>query len=354
MKPAVAKLLAAFLLCLLVAAPAGAAWTGPQRADFVTSFIADHIVPRHAVLASRAQEMQVSAGAFCTAPSQEGLAGLRRAFSNAYLAWMGVQHLRFGPALRDDAHYRLQFWPDKHGQGAKQIRRLMLADTPVPDAADLAKSSVAIQGFPALERVLFADDAALLAGDVQAKRRCALIGSISTNVVNVSLQLQEGWAAYRPDDTGNAMREIVRAYLEHLQAVSELKLKRPFGASLEAARPKRAEAWRSRLSFAAVDANLDALGAVFMGEGRWRGFKSHLPSDDETQSMASAIEEHFGYGRKVVAGQPSTLRETVQSEEGRRTLVALISTIEEIREFSFVVLPEALGVTLGFNSLDGD
>ena len=354
MRTLAVRLLVAVWAVAGAAGPAHAAWTGPQRDAFVLSFTVYHAIPRYEVLATRAREMKVSAETFCAAPSAEKLAGLRGTFSTAYLAWMGVQHLRFGPALRDDAYYRLQFWPDKHGQGAKQIRRLMLADTPVPDAGALAESSVAIQGFPALEGLLFADDAALLAGDAQAIRRCALIGSVSANVVSVSGRVHERWMAYRPHDIDTAMREIVRAYLEHLQAVTELKLKRPLGKSVEAARPKRAEAWRSKLSFAAVDANLEALRAVFEGEGKWRGFKDHLADDDETQSMATAIEEHFGYGRKVIAGQPSTLRETVQNDDGRRTLAALIGTIDEIREFSFTVLPEALGVTLGFNSLDGD
>ena len=354
MTPVTVRLVAAVGLIVLLAGPARAEWTDARRAEFVTSFITGHVVPRYAALASGAGQMHAAAEAFCATPSEGRLAAARAAFSKAYLAWMGVQHIRFGPAMRDDAHYRLQFWPDKHGQGGKQIRRLMLADTPVPTAQELAGASVALQGFPALERLMFGDDAALLPGDAKAIRRCALISSVAANVEDLSREVHAGWAAYRPDDPANAMREIVRVYLEHLQVITELKLKRPLGKSIEAARPKRSEAWRSGLSFGAIDANLRALRAIYSGERGWSGFKSFLASDEETQSMAAAIEEHFGYGEKLIVEWPSALPDSVKIEEGRRVLLALIGTVDEIREFSFTVLPEALGVTLGFNSLDGD
>ena len=354
MTSAVVRLIAAVGLIALFAVPVRAEWTDARRAEFVTSFIAGHVVPRYAALASGATDMHTAAEAFCASPSEDRLAAARAAFSKAYLAWMGVQHIRFGPAMRDDAHYRLQFWPDKHGQGAKQIRRLMLADTPVPTTQELARASVALQGFPALERLMFGDAAALLSGDAKAARRCALLGSIGANVVRVSQDVRKGWTAYRADDPDTTMREIVRVYLEQLQTVTELKLKRPLGKSIEAARPKRSEAWRSGLSFAAISANLNALQAIYAGEHGWTGFKEFLARDDETQSMATAIEEHFGYGTKVIAGQASSLPDTVRSEKGRRVLRALIGTVDEIREFSFTILPEGLGVTLGFNSLDGD
>lgn len=354
MTPVAVRLIAAVGLIALFSVPVRAEWTDARRAEFVSSFIAGHVVPRYAALASGATDMHTAAKAFCVSPSQARLGAARAAFSKAYLAWMGVQHIRFGPAMRDDAHYRLQFWPDKHGQGAKQIRRLMLADTPVPTAPELARASVALQGFPALERLMFGDDAALLSGDAKATRRCALISSVTANVERLSREVHAGWGGYRPDDSANAMREIVRVYLEHLQVITELKLKRPLGKSIEAARPKRSEAWRSGLSFAAISANLNALQAIYAGERGWSGFKPFLEADDETQSMATAVEEHFGYGAKVIAGQSAALPETVQSEQGRRVLLALIGTVDEIREFSFTVLPEGLGVTLGFNSLDGD
>jgi len=354
MKPVAVKVFAVIWVIVLIAGPAHAKLTETQRAEFVTSFIEHHVVPRYTVLASRISDMNAAAQSFCTSPSSDRLLAMREAFSAAYLSWMSVQHIRFGSALEGDAHYRFQFWPDKHGQGAKQIRRLILADTPVPEAMELAEGSVALQGFPALERVLFADDKALLAGDAKATRRCALIRSISANLKSLSQTVLGRWTENRVVGSDAALGEIVRVYLEQLQTITELKIKRPLGKSREAARPKRAEAWRSSLSFAAIEANLKALRAVYSGEGGWSGFAPFLASDEETQSMASAIEEHFAYGAKVVSGQPSTLRETVQSEDGRRTLAALIGTVDEIREFSFAVLPEALGVTLGFNSLDGD
>ena len=38
---------------------------------------------------------------------------------------MNVQHLSLGPVEIEKRRFRLQFWPDKHNTGGKQIGRLL-------------------------------------------------------------------------------------------------------------------------------------------------------------------------------------------------------------------------------------
>ena len=146
--------------------------------------------------------------------------------------------MKFGPSLRDDAYFKLQFWPDKHGRGGRQLNGLLLSEEPVPNAEALGALSVAVQGFPALERLLFDEDEAAFVGEGGA-RRCALALSVSRNLSGLTATLARDWVFYDPVDEREFVTRAYRSYLEMFSVIAELKLKRPMGKSLKAARPKR-------------------------------------------------------------------------------------------------------------------
>ena len=88
--------------------------------------IAGHIVPRYQTLEAAIGDLSQAIEADCrdTIP---GDAVSRTAFKTALLAWQSIQHIRFGPVMVDNRHYRFEYWPDKHGQGARQVRKLLSA-----------------------------------------------------------------------------------------------------------------------------------------------------------------------------------------------------------------------------------
>src|SRR3546814_3114375 len=69
-------------------------------------------------------------------------------------AWMAVQHLRFGPSLLFLRVDRVEFWPDKRGTVGRHLAQLLSDHDLQPLAPRVfANGSVAVQGFPALERL---------------------------------------------------------------------------------------------------------------------------------------------------------------------------------------------------------
>src|SRR3546814_21005019 len=74
-------------------------------------------------------------------------------------AWTAVQHLRFGPSLLFLRYDRIEFWPDKRGVVRRHLSQLLSEqDAEALQTRTFANGSVAVPGFPALERLLFARD----------------------------------------------------------------------------------------------------------------------------------------------------------------------------------------------------
>ena len=90
------------------------------------------------------------------------------------LAWGRIEPVRFGPITQKQRLERLLFYPDPHAIAAKQIAKLLAKG----DAADiepdkLAGASVAVQGFGAVDAVLYGKGAESLADGRHPKRRSA-------------------------------------------------------------------------------------------------------------------------------------------------------------------------------------
>ena len=346
-------IVAAIAVLTVTAQPVSAGLDGDRRAVLVRQYIDQLAVPRFEQLGQAVLAMGGEVSGFCAQPRADGLERSRETFRQAYLAWMAVQHIRFGPSLRDDAYFKLQFWPDKHGRAGRQLNGLLLSDAPLPDAAALAELSVAVQGFPALERLLFDAEAGGFSGEA-GTRRCALAMSIATHMGSLTATLVADWRTYVPKDPADALKRIYRNYLEMFSTIAELKLGRPLGKSLKGARPKRAEAWRSGLSYAAIARNLAVLGAVFQGDGAWPGLRSVLDEDLETSELADSLGQQLAYGAEVSGTRPDTLAEAVASEDGRRFLEFLVVHVEQLKDTSIELLARPLGISEGFNALDGD
>jgi predicted lipoprotein len=90
---------------------------------------------------------------------------VKDAFAAAVVAWSNVEILRFGPITENRRFERLFHWPDPKGLGQRQIEAALKSrDEAVTQPDELAGKSVALQGLPALEYLLYGNGAEILAG----------------------------------------------------------------------------------------------------------------------------------------------------------------------------------------------
>ena len=317
-----------------------------------TDVLTSQILPAHEAFAAKGEALAGAVGALCAKPDAGALTAAQEAFQAAADAWQAVEHLRFGPEQATSAHARLNFWPDKHGRVAKHLRRLMAgSDTSVLRPTAFAKGSVAVQGFPALERLLFGDGALdELRKVAQPITACAVARAVAANIAAIAKELAGRWrqteltGARAKDATG----ELFKSLAGGLQAASEIKIGGPLGLENGRLRPKRAENWRSGRALRNVAVNLRALRELY--DGLTKGGGHDFRGSDEDKLIRGlfdrAIAETEARGPSLIAA--------LEAKNGALLLKTLTYTIDDLRELVVPNTAEALDLVLGFNSFDGD
>lgn len=351
----------AALAALMVAVPLAAGAELP--ADLGERLARDYARPAVAKMTDAAAALDAALGGWCAKPDVAGAARVGEAFATLAQAWSGVEILRFGPLVQANRFERLAFWPDTRGVMPKQVQALIAAkDDALLKPGALAGRSVAVQGLPALEYVLYGDSGLLKQSSGPGfAYACGYARAVSTNVAAISRDLGEAWSGqgdfgrqFAKPQSGNDLyrnpqevaAEAMKALSTGLQFARDVKIVPVLGDTPEAARPKRAAFWRSNLSTGLLAANLDGLRAFYEAGGY------PLPAGGEW--MDASVRGELNAAAQTLRAVPVPLDQALAGEEGRRLLLLASLTIKNAKAIVDQDLAPALGVTIGFNALDGD
>jgi predicted lipoprotein len=350
--------------CLLIA---GVTCMTPVYADETSHNLAavdQHITPGYQRLAAATGKLDAAASQFCINPSAGGLTQVQLSYKSSMAAWQSIQHVRFGPVDFYLRLHRYQLWPDKRGEVGKGLAKLLASkDTQVLEPEKFKDASVALQGFSALERLLYEADVTakdFAAGNAPAFR-CAVLQAITGNLKTMSVGVRDEWtqgdAAYRKviatAALGNAYYEsesdvtatLLKSLHTQLQIIADQKLGLPLDPSSAKAKGRRAETWLSAGSLDNIANNLTALQDLYSQTFSPR--IAQLPLDGQ-------IEKGFETSLKLCAKVGMPLDKAVSDPHARQQVEELRAAVVALRELFANALPRELGVPLGFNSLDGD
>lgn len=338
-----------FVGLFLALAPVGTVAETPSHAALIAQVTDQHILPRYAALAETGAALAARAEAECSPDDP----ALRAAWGAAFDAWIGVSHLRFGPSERDNRAFSLAFWPDSRGKTPKALRSLILkGDEAVLTPEGFAVQSIAVQGYYAMEYMLYAPEFAALG---EEGFRCGLIRAMAGNIAAVSAAIHDDWVAeygdllrtaggegnavYRSEDEG--VQELFKALGTGMQVTADMRIKRPLG-SFERPRPDRAEARLSERSVRHVILSVGALDelAAMLSEG--------------APSLAAQFRDGFDYVRGAAAELDDPVFASVVDPGARLNIETLQAVLDDLREIAAIELGAHLGVVAGFNALDGD
>ena len=111
------------------------------------------------------------------------------------LAWGRIEHIRFGPITDKQRFDRLVFYPDPRGIAARQIDRLLKRrDESALAPQRLAGASVGIQGFAAIDRVLFGKGSDTLGSPSGDGFRCRYVQALAKGVAQIAAETLRQWA----------------------------------------------------------------------------------------------------------------------------------------------------------------
>jgi predicted lipoprotein len=223
-----------------------------------------------------------------------------------------------------------------------------------------------VQGFPALERLLFDEGAGerLLAGDAQARYRCALISAITKNMQDMAAGVLAEWRdgedayagvmahpgsdnAYYHDDK-EATLDLFKSLHTAVELVADHKLRRPLGESAAEAKPRLAESWRSGRSLHNIQLNLAAAREMYLA------FGSYLRDTAKAGELDALLARAFDQTIATADSIAVPLEQAVANPAQRPAVEKLLVETTALKQLLAEKLPPALGIPLGFNALDGD
>ncbi len=344
---------------------AGAAETGTPPnpgaglgATLTHAYIAPAMQNFQQAATSTGQALQEACGADQAGPSDQ----VADAFQNLVAAWSGIEFLRFGPLVENNRFERIYFWPDTRGITTRQAQKLLAQDVgDIPDANALKTHSVALQGLPALEYVLYRDNG-LLSGAQAANQAtaCAYAIAIAGNLAALGSELVTAWTPqgdyaslfsnpsadnplYRtPQEVAS---EVVKALSTGLQFQTDVKLGPALGTDADHAQARKAPFWRSGLTAHSIEHATQGMLAFYKAGGY---------AFDEAEWIDQNIQGELHRAIAQLSSVSGVPDELFTQPETHQQLVLAKLLLANTKNLIDQDMAPALGVAIGFNALDGD
>ncbi|SDO23970.1 imelysin family protein [Vreelandella arcis] len=331
------------LACALLAAPLslGMETTTPRDMWFGA------VEQQYAELSAASERLEASAARFCQAPDEAHKQRLEDDWLSAYQAWQAVRFIQFGPVEQNSRGWQLQFWPDRKNLVGRKVSGWLKAPD-APDVQAIANDSVAIQGFPALEYLLYDDamDEQVLSDPAV----CDLMQSITTHLADTTSALHRDWQAFGEHyrNTPRYTETTLASAIQALELLEEKRLGDPMGLQGTSANGYLAEAWRSGHSVRLVESTLEGLRTGFLP-----GLSALLREADAV-ALAEAFRDQLNDALAQASELQPGLVPSLEDEEAFRGLQSLYLNISQLRHLLGNEIAAELGLVRGFNSSDGD
>ena len=346
----------------------------PETSGQLSARIAeDYLIPRYRALASATAAQSEGWQQYCSDPKTDETGNADKAtlidrYHKVADRWAEIEHIRFGPVELYLRHDRFYHWPERRNAVSRALAALVkspdkspLSDPTLNDPARFARVSVAAQGLPALERLLF-PSAISTTTPYDPGVICAVGQAIAANLASISAQTVDEWAmeggvldlinagqSHPVFFTNNdeVARQLLTGLLTGFQMIRDIKLRPVMGDGIAKVRPKKAEAWRSNRSGKNIQRNIESLNAMAAA------FSDRLPTETKSK-ISGEFEKLQAAAVFLTADNGTSIGDLAAEQDSRTTLDTLLAASRSTSDTISSSLPEQLGITIGFNALDGD
>lgn len=331
------------------------------------ALVENHVLPRYRRLVEASGAFDDAAATFCADPKAAGLETMRARYHDAMDAWMGIQHLNFGPVALLMRGYRFYFWPEARGKVGSVVSELLAAgDAAVLTPDKFRRASVAAQGLPAVEHLLYGDPAPTWDGEGY---RCELLVAISGNLRRMAAGILADWqdgdaafmhtvAAPGPDNTQfrthqDATLAFFKGFHSGLQLIADVKLIPVVGKTVDDARPRAAESRLSDRALRNIVVNLEALQTLYLGDGG-PGLSDLVKAHGGDAKLDPLMRKAFDLTIANARSIKLPLGEAVRDPAERPKAEKLKTQVVALKQIVKTRVSTSLGLGVGFNALDGD
>ncbi|HWU16939.1 MAG TPA: imelysin family protein [Devosia sp.] len=352
------------LLALLVFVSAAPAMAQELATSAVLANAVEQVIrPGFTDLRNEAHGLADAMGGLCAEPSAEAQALAQDRFARTAAAYGRVEFIRIGPLMEDNRSDRLLFWPDRKGIALRQVQAILAdADATATALETLRGKSVAVQGLNALEFVLFGTGAETLAGS-EGRFRCAYGSAIAQNVAGIADALAAAW--YAPDGVAahlmapeasyadyrtetEALEALVGLISHGVEGLRDTRINPFIAQGDKPAAPRQALFWRSGLTMAMAGANVEGLEQLFTVS------RMALVGGAAESGLDNSVRFEFANAKRAIGLVTAPVEQAVADPKQAQALAYLVIVTQSLQVLVGEQLSAALGLSVGFSSLDGD
>ncbi|HEX5036901.1 MAG TPA: imelysin family protein [bacterium] len=358
------RLILSLSSCLLLAGAGALAWShfGCSKAEpavdrnaIFASLVSDVILPEHADLAQKTQDLSDATAALCADLSDTSLETARSRWKDAQFSLKKIQVLAFGPYVDGGFGVRLDFWPTR-GDSIETV--IAENDDFSDDFVDTL--GVAVVGLPALEYLLFQDS-------ILDAKRCSYAAAVARDAAQNAAALREAWAP----EGGNFGAQLIQAgqgsavfatsqdllnvlvnqMLTVVELLKDADLGKPLGKkSGGVLMPDLRQSPFSEFSIQDMLANMEGVRELYLGSAAGQGVRDIAAAQDAF--IADRMTTYMDDAAAAILGIPETFPDSLV---GNTPVVEnAFSKIAFLRSNLAGNLSGLLGVTPFFNGNDGD
>jgi len=330
-----------------------------ETAAAISRTIDEIFQPSHQRFVEATRQLLESAEISCRDRSAQAVSRLRADYESLISAFARIELYRMGPMTEQLRQNRLFYWPDKRRVGERQLRELLSsASSATLTEAALIEKSVALQGIPALERLLYSKNATENLVDVQTSN-CHVATIITQNLHSMATAMNEGWTdesglvSSMRDPTGDSrtfrnhqevLQRLATLIVVGVDVVLDKKIQPLVGDNVSV---KNAPLWLSEQTVTMITENHHGIRSLLIDSG----LATDTGLEDELQFEFRTVDSIL----EKLASLPSLTDEhtqlTRQTLSLTKALSAVVGGIQSTLNDRFV---QRLGISAGFNSEDGD
>lgn len=350
------------LFFALVATPAMAQLVTTPT-EVLRASVNNAIRPGMVAFADRADDLVLAMDALCEAPSSDAATEAGARSADVALAYGRIEAIRLGPLMEENRAERILFWPDRKGIALRQVQAILAeADESATDPETLKGKSVAVQGLEALEFVLYGTGSEALQS-AGGEFRCRYGHAIALNLASLGDELVAGWAdpegialhLMRPSPdfvdyrTPTEALEALAGVLAHgIEGVRDTRINPVMPRDGKPGNPRLALFWRSGQAVPMIRASIEGLRALFDLSG------IGLAPPAEHVDIAAAITAEFDKADAALNRLSSPIADVIADPEQMAALTEVVESTQALQTLIGEQLSSALGLSVGFSSLDGD
>lgn len=335
-------------LPMLAAAPAALAIEpSPRDGQLLREVGETTLLPRYQQLARHSQTLSEALNTLCAAPDAQRLDAARQRWRDAYLDWMAVAPLNWGPTALARSHRQLAFQPAR----PDAIEQAISADAGrQPDAAQ--RVGAPARGLAAIEYLLWTRPAQL-----SQPARCAWLTQQGQDAAAHTAQLAADWREFA-SQLARAGQADAQLYPKASAAIEELanlliaginELRDKTLLKLPRLKADAVPGQRSGSSKAAVLRQFDTLRTLIRGADGKSGLADYLDHAADKPVLARQLRDSLEASRQAIAALPDPLTPG-KAGAGQAAAQALKHTQTLLEN----PVTDALGITVSFNESDGD